>query len=498
MSNTQFSTDGGFTYNSVSVVGALSDTIVNANGGTSITNCIIGTDVTSIGSGAFFFGSLASITIPSSVTSIGDAVFFNCTRLTSVTIPSSVTSIGNTVFQGCTNLVSVTIPSSVTSIGNFIFYSCSSLASFTIPSSVTSIGNNAFQGCTSLTSITIPNSVTTIGVQVFRNCLNLTSITIGTGVTTIVNSMFDGCTSLTSITIPNSVTTIDTAAFRGCSSLTSITIPNSVTSIGEEAFQGCTSLTSITIGTGVTSLSVGVFYNCTSLTSILFKNQSVLTTIDTNIFLSVPPLTVTYEYTASSANLSAASLSLQSQMNPSSIFIYDPNCFNEDTFILCENEQYIPIQHLRRGDLVKTYKHGYRKIEAIGKGYMHNIPDKFNSCMYKMEKTETNGLIEDLILTGGHSILVDDLGIYKESVKIDDKYSLLVALSKDFKKLENNDLYTYYHLALENDSEQQQFAIWANGVLAETATKDEFTDGKFILLDDSLDAGTRIQYNIPI
>ena len=91
--------------------------------------------------------SLASITIPSSVTSIGDYAFQNCYSLASISIPSSVTSIGTYAFRYCYSLASISIPSGVTSIGDYAFYTCYSLASITIPSSVTSIGNYAFSSC---------------------------------------------------------------------------------------------------------------------------------------------------------------------------------------------------------------------------------------------------------------------------------------------------------------------------------------------------------------
>ena len=80
------------------------------------------------------------------VTSIGYA-FFECTSLTSVTIPSSVTSIGDGAFMGCTGLTSITIPESVTSIGEWAFLGCTGLTSVTIPESVTRIGDKAFTGC---------------------------------------------------------------------------------------------------------------------------------------------------------------------------------------------------------------------------------------------------------------------------------------------------------------------------------------------------------------
>ena len=98
-------------------------------------------------------------------------------------IPSSLKSVtvtgGNILygaFYNCTGLTSVTIPDSVTSIGNYAFYNCTGLTSVTIPDSVTSIGNYAFYNCTGLTSVTISNSVTSIGVGAFCYCGGLTSI----------------------------------------------------------------------------------------------------------------------------------------------------------------------------------------------------------------------------------------------------------------------------------------------------------------------------------
>jgi hypothetical protein len=182
-------------------------------------------------------------------------------------------------------------------------------------------------------------------------------------------------------------------------------------------------------------------------------------------------------------------------VNATFISTGDPTCFNEGTKILCLNknltEEYIKIENLRKGDLVKSFKHGYRKIDLIGKNFMVNNPSKFNECMYKMEKTDTNGLIEDLIVTGHHSILVDDLGEYKEqndrllgSRIIDGKHLLLASVSKDFTKLEDVKAYTYYHFILENnENNNEQFGIWANGVLTETPSKKIFLSKKFILLD---------------
>ena len=239
--------------------------------------------VTEIGDEAFEECKAVTISIPDTITHIGNWAFHGCSGLTSITIPNSVTSIGKSAFHGCSGLTSITIPNSVTSIGKSAFHGCSGLTSITIPESVTSIGNGAFWGCSGLTSIvveegnstydsrdncnaiiettnntlirgyqntTIPNSVTSIGDRAFSGCSGLTSITIPNSVTSIGEGAFSGCSGLTSITIPNSVTSIGKEAFLGCSGLTSITIPNSVTSIGEEAFSGCSGLTSIVVKEG--------------------------------------------------------------------------------------------------------------------------------------------------------------------------------------------------------------------------------------------------------
>ena len=267
-------------------------------------------------------GNLATnITIPDSVTSIGNYAFYECESLTSIAIPSSVTRIGDEAFSYCASLTSITIPNSVTSIGEGAFFYCESLKSITIPKGITNVGGRAFT-CTpwyentqpdgdvyigkvyyeykgsmpentsisikngtknissyafyssaSLTSITIPNSVTSIGDYAFCSCKNLTSITIPNSVMSIGKDAFCGCTSLTSITIPNSVTSIENSAFRNCTSLTSITIPSSVTRIEEGTFHTCESLTSITIPSSVKSIGRYAFSHCTNLTSITIPNS---------------------------------------------------------------------------------------------------------------------------------------------------------------------------------------------------------------------------------
>ena len=242
--------------------------------GEEVKDLTIPNSVTSIGNYAFNnYSNLTSVAIPNSVTSIGEAAFEDCEGMTSLTIGSGVTSIGSLAFSYCTSLTSVTIPNSVTSVGEEAFSGCEGLISLTIGSGVTSIEPGAFTECTSLTSVTIPNSVTSIKEVAFGYCEGLTSVTIGSGVTSIGEEAFVGCTSLTSVTIPNSVTSIGEGTFQNCSSLTSLTIPNSVTSIEDRTFYECASLTSMAIPNSVTSIGGEAFYGCDNLTSVIIPNS---------------------------------------------------------------------------------------------------------------------------------------------------------------------------------------------------------------------------------
>lgn len=105
----------------------------------------------------YTFSTTGAHTVKYEINSRWDGLnaFNRCYSLTSVTIPDSVTSIGEEAFSYCSGLTSVNIPNTVTSIGRSAFYICRSLTSVTIPDSVTSIGNQCFTYCVRLTNITV-------------------------------------------------------------------------------------------------------------------------------------------------------------------------------------------------------------------------------------------------------------------------------------------------------------------------------------------------------
>ena len=185
------------------------------------------------------------------VTAIGSNAFESVRSFKSVSIPASVTTIGEKAFAHC-GVTSVTFAtnSQLTTVDRYAFFSSSSLQSIALPDGVTTIGVAAFNGCNNITSISIPDSITTIenraldfnssAFTVYNNAkylgnstnpylvlvratdTSLTTCDIHTGAKIILIFAFDNCTSLKSVTIPNSVTTICNAAFYYCNSLSTV------------------------------------------------------------------------------------------------------------------------------------------------------------------------------------------------------------------------------------------------------------------------------------
>lgn len=234
---------------------------------------------------------MISVSIPSSVTSIGSSAFSGCSGLISVTIPSSVTSIGSSAFENCIALDSVIINSN--SIASKKYESSSNLSHIFgtqvkyihFGEAVKSIGESACSGYRSLKSVAIGNNVKTIGSWAFNYCSGLEKAEFGS-IKSLCNIKFDFIYSnplyyakhlyingseVTDLVIPESVTSIGNYVFYWCSGLTSVTIPNSVTSIGDRAFEGCSGLTSIHIGSRVNSITNASFSGCGKLESIVVE-----------------------------------------------------------------------------------------------------------------------------------------------------------------------------------------------------------------------------------
>ncbi|MCD8305132.1 MAG: leucine-rich repeat domain-containing protein [Prevotella sp.] len=230
--------------------------------------------------------------------------FWNDTNLSTFTIADGVTSIPDYLLYGEYShgfplLTALTIPSSVTSIGNYSFGFCQGLVNLSIGSGLLTIGDDAFKSCTALTKVEIPNSTTTIGKEVLYGCTALTELTIGTGVTYIGADAFRECTALATVNY-NAVkcskdgwnnSTTDSCIFFGDTALTNLNFGNSVEVIPECLLNGewttnhFSNLTKITFPANVTTISYRSFYYL-CLETIICEG-STPATCDANSFASM-------------------------------------------------------------------------------------------------------------------------------------------------------------------------------------------------------------------
>lgn len=163
--------------------------------------------------------------------------------------------------------------------------------------------------------------------------------------------------------------------------------------------------------------------------------------------------------------------------NPPSITIIPIPCFLEGTKILCfsnEKEVYLPIESLRNGDLVKTLNNGYLPINKVGTSTIRNLnsDDRIIDRLYKLNQKDYPELEEDLIITGGHSVLVDHLtDIQRDKIGeifvTDGKYRLMAYLDERAEIHKGKGTFNVWHVVI-GDNENINYGIYANGLLVES------------------------------
>lgn len=272
-----------------------------------------------IGNGAFSAcTALESITIPASVTSLGSGVFAYTEALRKVEFLCNISSIPNYAFYE-SGIQTIALPSSVTSIEEQAFRECSFLTEIKLSDNLSSIGRQAFQGCIRLLSIQLPASLTSIDSQAFNGCYrlvelcNLSSLSLEKGSTEFggvaryalkIHTSAEESSNLSlendlwiyaddvqkvavfyignaeTVTIPDGVQSIFGSAFEWCQNMVTIQLPGSLTRIGDYAFSGCTKLKNISLAS-VNILGNSAFHNCSQLESVSLVS---ITQFGTGIF----------------------------------------------------------------------------------------------------------------------------------------------------------------------------------------------------------------------
>lgn len=251
---------------------------------------------------------LTSIALPWNVQSIGKNAFRNCHQLRIVDASSALlTYIGVQAFAGCNSLQhfrrmmttrtttneGIIIPRSVKTIDSHAFYGCSQATNlrFDETSQLEVIGQDAFAYCTSLQAIQLPASVNSIGEGAFMGTTGVVSVTVEAAnstyhsagnalIETASNTLLYGCVNTE---IPDYVTTIADGAFYACD-IQAPKLPNGLNSIGQIAFAACRNLTNIEIPASVTSIGYGAFFSSGLNAVTSFIQQP--TDIDASVFLS--------------------------------------------------------------------------------------------------------------------------------------------------------------------------------------------------------------------
>ncbi len=160
--------------------------------------------------------------VPRGVEEIAPDAFCENYELSALTLPDSLTRIGDRAFSGCSFLRSVSFPRSLLSIGEQAFLSCSRLQQLALPDGLESLGDRAFAYCYELSSLELPSRLQELGREIFLRC-----------------------DSLTSLTVPEGFSSIGPAMFRQCGALETVRLPASLASLGPEAFLDCTALKTI-------------------------------------------------------------------------------------------------------------------------------------------------------------------------------------------------------------------------------------------------------------
>ena len=228
----------------------------------SLRECILPRHLKSIGSNAFAFTALEDVEFQDYLEEVGTMAFYRCRSLKKVVISKRTSQIGVGAFAGCDSLENIEVADKN---GRFMFedgvlYSRKQdrivqvvgtfKGKLSPPRSLLAIEQYAADGCTGIDEIDLPVSLTTIGACAFRNCSSVTKIKFPNTLERIGERAFENCSSIRKIDVPASLRTIGKKAFSGCSGIETADIDGALSYKGLNVFEGCTGLNRVTVKKG--------------------------------------------------------------------------------------------------------------------------------------------------------------------------------------------------------------------------------------------------------
>lgn len=207
--------------------------------------------------------------------SVGNNAFASDTKLGSVTNfeNTKVSQVAQNVFSQCSSLISISLPNTITAIGDRAFEGCSKLTSMDLSKTkTTTIGTSAFASCGNLGTIIFPTTLTIIGTSAFKDDTNLRSVqNLEKTIVSIINkNAFLECKNLSSVKLPQTLSTLGESAFEGCSNLTAVSgFENTAVKILEaRTFANCSSLSTLSLARGLTEIRTEALIGCSILRNL--------------------------------------------------------------------------------------------------------------------------------------------------------------------------------------------------------------------------------------
>lgn len=229
--------------------------------------CTLHEGLKTISDQAFRDTAFTSVYIPKSLTNVSSP--FSYSNITDVTFADGITELPKSLFNEAFELTDVTIPETVTTIGDRCF-AATNIESIEIPDNVTTFGQNAFANCDNLYAVTIGSGVTKLPEYCFSDCDVLQNVVIPETVTSIGYGVFMG-SGLYYQKLPDTIKAIPGGVFRDCKNLIEVECSDELVSVGDRSFQNCTSLTTLTTAAESPSFYSNSFDNCPKFTDPRFR-----------------------------------------------------------------------------------------------------------------------------------------------------------------------------------------------------------------------------------